>query len=157
MAVIVGYIPHELILATTEAGNYVLNFNIRTYDNENNPQLIPSVAFNETAKTLYEEFEKKDTIVVWGQLIHRYLQSKNVTTLTVKVIAYSIVVDIADFLYEPSLSIEKKTFLKKASELFDKNAPLPTNDEIKYWREHWKDYKKKNYDPKIPKDRYKKE
>jgi hypothetical protein len=155
MSVVVGYVPHELVLATTERGDYILRFNIRTYDNDNNTCLIPCIADMEMAKNLFDEFEKKDSLVVWGQLKHKYVPSLKITLLQLKVISYTIVVDVADFIFEASMSVEKKQFLKKASDLFDEQAPLPTEEEIAHWREHWRDYKKKNFDPKIPKERVK--
>ena len=113
MVVVVGYIPHELTLATNQAGDYILKFNVRTFDNEGTPCLIPCIADTKIAKNLYDEFEERDTLVVWGQLRHKYSQKYHQTFLQLKVISYSIVVDLDDFLYEPSMSEEKKSFLKK--------------------------------------------
>jgi len=156
MVVVVGYIPHELTLATNQAGDYILKFNVRTFDNEGTPCLIPCIADTKIAKNLYDEFEERDTLVVWGQLRHKYSQKYHQTFLQLKVISYSIVVDLDDFLYEPSMSEEKKSFLKKMSDLFDEQAPEPTEEEIAFWREHWREYKKTHYDEKIKKERKKK-
>lgn len=79
----------------------------------------------------------------------------NDTRVSVKVISYSIIVDLEDNLYEPSMSVEKKTFLKKAAEMFDNNSPLPTDEEVAYWRQHWADRKKKAFEEKIAKERKK--
>ena len=145
MVVVVGYIPHELTLTTNEQGNYQMKFNIRTFDDENVACLLPCIATGKMAKNLYEEFEEKDTIVIWGQLRHTYSAKFRDSIMTIKVVSYSIVVDLGEFLYEPSLSVEKKTFLKEMSDLFDKSAPEPTEDEVKFWREHWKEWNRTNY------------
>lgn len=153
ITIIVGYIPHELVLATNESGIYSMKFNIRTYDDEDVPCLIPCIATGTMAKTLYDEFEEKDALVIWGQLRHTYMPKVNDTRVSVKVISYSIIVDLEDNLYEPSMSVEKKTFLKKAAEMFDNNSPLPTDEEVAYWRQHWADRKKKAFEEKIAKER----
>jgi hypothetical protein len=157
MTMVVGYIPHELTLVTNEQGNYQMKFNIRTFDDENISRLLPCIAFEKMAKNLYDEFEEKDTIVIWGQLIHTYSAKFRDSIMTIKVISYSIVVDLGEFLFEPSLSQEKKAFLKEMSDLFDNQAPAPTEDEILFWREHWKEWKKVKYDEKIAKQKKQKE
>ena len=153
MVMVVGYIPHELMLVTNEQGDYQMKFNIRTFDDENVSCLLPCIATKEIAKNLYDEFEEKDTLVIWGQLRHTYSAKFRDSIMTIKVISYSIVVDLGEFLFEPSLSQEKKTFLKEMSDRFDAQAPAPTEDEILFWREHWKEWKKVKYNEKIAKQK----
>ncbi len=156
ITMVVGWIPHELMIVTNEQGNWQMKFNVRTYDDEDTPVLIPCIAFDEMAKNLYDEFEKNDSLVIWGQIIHQYSEKSKQTYMMLKVKSYSIIVNVGDFLFEPSLSVEKQTFLRKAAELFDNNAPLPSDEEVKYWREHWQDRKKKAFEEKLAKKRVEK-
>lgn len=140
MVVLVGYVPHDLKYVVNTQGNYQMKFNIRTFDSDGMPVLVQCMAFKETALRIYDQFEKNDSIVIWGEIKHRYLRKCNDTTNYVKVRSFSIVSEIDLMAKDGTLKEEKQIFLEKCARKFDDNAPEPTDEEIKNWR---KVYKKK--------------
>jgi len=135
MVILTGYVPHDLKYIINGNGDYQMKFNLRTFDSDGMPVLVQCMAYGDIAIKIVDQFEKNDSIVIWGEIKHRYLRKCNDTTNYVKVRAYSIVSEIDLVAKDGTLKEEKQLFLEKCALKFDKNVPEPTDEEVKEWRE----------------------
>jgi hypothetical protein len=147
MSIIVGWLPHDLVLSVNSRDEYLMRFNVQTYDQENALSIIPCIVEKEMAKTLYNEYQQMDTVVLWGELKHTYhpkLPRALQTYLQFKVLGYSLVSDFINGVHDPEVSKEKREYLKEMSDIYDNNIGKPTMQEKKYWKDYWLDWKKRN-------------
>ena len=60
LTIVVGWLPHDLVLSVNSVDEYLMRFNVQSYDNENALTVIPCIVEKEMAKTLYEEYQKRN-------------------------------------------------------------------------------------------------
>ncbi len=139
MVIITGWVAHDLTVSVNQQkqDEYSMKFNFRTYDNEGVAVFVPCWAFGDIAFNLYNELQKNDSLTIWGQLRHFYNPKLKEPMIYIKVLSYSIVIEVSRDLEIPELSEEKATFLKKMSDIFDESAPVPSNEMIAEWRKVW--------------------
>jgi len=152
LSIVVGWLPHDLVLSVNRYDDYLMKFNVQSYDQENALTVIPCIVEKELAKTLYEQYQKMDTVVLWGELKSSYnpkLPRSVHVYMRFKVLGYTIVSDFINGVHDPDISVEKHEFLKEMSNIFDENAGTPTFEEKEYWKKYWADWKKRNANYKI--------
>ena len=147
LSIVVGWLPHDLVLSVNSYDEYIMKFNVQSYDQENALTIIPCIVDKELAKTLYNEYQKMDTVVLWGELKHTYnrnLPRSVQVYLQFKVLGYSLVSDFITGVNDPDLSKEKCEFLKEMSDIYDNNVGTPTLEEKEYWKNYWLEWKLKH-------------
>ena len=145
-----GWIPHDLVLSVNGANEYQMRFNVQTHNIDGLLSVIPCICEKEMAKSIYEQYRKMDHISVFGQLHTVYnpaLPSGRIS-LSVKVLSYTILQQSNSFATNPEFDTEKQEFIelvmRKAAKIYDDTRQKPTDDEIKYWTEYFRNaYKSK--------------
>jgi len=147
MVVLCGWIPHDLDITVNSYGEYQMRFNFYTNDTDQNNCVVPCIVVGSLAKTFYEEFQKMDSVVIWGQLTHSYRPKlpRNLNVLLqVKVIAYNFLDDYIVNAKRPDMSDDKRQFIEQAANWYDNNQNPPAKEEIEYFAEYWRKWREDN-------------
>ena len=135
---IIGIIEQELELHVGATGNYYMYFLIKSYDIKGVIVLIPCEVDGEEAKNLYDDYRKKDIIVLWGQFHHNYNpQRSQRTTLLVKVLSHSMFYDFPIQAGQPQVAKEKQELMDEivpfVYEYVCEHRSKPSKEEIDFW------------------------
>jgi hypothetical protein len=117
-------------------GEWFMMVNFRTRTKNGQSVIVRCMFKNDIASTFEEQFRKLDVLFLTGEVDEYHagagydnFQFKNV----INILSFSFITDNVGQL-EP-LSIEKAEWLQSCSDLFDHNAPKPTEEDVLHYKE----------------------